>query len=87
MDYVSPYLLAPHLPSPAERKACLSPWEVVHDDILSLSEKRATLERLEKDALAAITMEDEAAPVKDAKSPTRLLEEVRLAKRSLYRAS
>lgn len=89
MDYISPYLMnrEDKVPSFHTSREWHSASDVINDNTLSLSEKHHALDKLEHDALAALTMADDTTHLSDAKSPARLLEEVIEAKRSLYHAS
>lgn len=89
MDYVSPYLLnSTKGPSSFDHeKETLSPSEVLNEDSLSPSEKLHILDKLEHEALAALTMSDKIPLRFGIKSPARQLEDVIAAKRTLYHAS
>lgn len=81
--YVSPYLMQSGRVARPNQEFHATPEEVVSDDGLSLAEKSLYLDRMEQETVAALTMDDKA----EATVHTRLLEAIKLARRSLSRSS
>ena len=86
--YVSPYLMQSSQASRSHDHARMTPEEVLADDSLSVAEKSLYLDRMEQDAVAAITIEDEASPaLEGSMRPAHLLEVIKTARRELRQSS
>lgn len=89
MDFISPYLQSSpkHPSSGVHSEYPQTVSEIMNDTVLTISQKQHALDRLQYDALAALTMSDDSTEIIDTKSTGKILEEITAAKRSLYHAS